>query len=79
MAEESIQQELEKILTDLDRISNLVARKEAELGLVRDLSLVKHDEECYELRLDTQVFYLDRALLAKLAGRLAALGLGTEL
>lgn len=74
--EESIQQELSKILNDLERISDLVARKEAELGLVRDLTLIEHDETCYELRLDDQTFYLDRPLLETLAQRLKTLGIG---
>ncbi|MGE4295448.1 MAG: hypothetical protein AB7E49_07100 [Campylobacterales bacterium] len=74
--EESIQHELEKILSDLERISDLVAQKEAELGLVRELSLVAHDETCYELKLDEQVFYLDRPLMQALFDRLEALGFG---
>lgn len=76
--EESIQQELEKILNDLVRISDLVARKEAELGLVRELALVKHDEECYELRLDDQLFYLDHGQLQALMQQLKTLGFGAS-
>ena len=58
--EESIQAELSNILNDLERIGQLVANKEAELGIVREVALVKLDANCYELTIDQKTYFLDK-------------------
>ncbi|MDR3162482.1 MAG: hypothetical protein LBT81_01290 [Helicobacteraceae bacterium] len=56
---ESIEAELNSILSDLERIGHIVAQKEAELGVVRAVALKKADNNCYELVLDDKRFFID--------------------
>lgn len=65
MVEESIQDELSKILEDLERIGDLVAQKESDLGLVKSLDLVLYEEGIFELTIDNKSYFLD-AFQAKL-------------
>ncbi len=71
--ENPIGQELSEILSDLDRISDLVAQKESELGFVHTLDLAAIENDCYALHIDDRTYYLDGAQLALLADRIAAL------
>ncbi|MDR0747392.1 MAG: hypothetical protein LBE89_05800 [Helicobacteraceae bacterium] len=57
---ESIEAELNSILSDLERIGQIVAQKEAELGIVGAVALKKADNNCYELALDDKRFFIDR-------------------
>lgn len=57
--EESIQDELLQILSDLEKISDLVALKESELGLVKTLFLERLEDGYFELHLDDKSFFLD--------------------
>ncbi len=71
--EHPIGQELSEILSDLDRISDLIAQKESELGLVRTLELQAVENDCYALHIDERTYYLDETQLALLADRIAVL------
>lgn len=68
-----IQDELHKILDDLGRISDLVAQKESELGLIKDIDLKAYEDAIYELVLDEYSFFLDGDQIQKLAQLLKAL------
>jgi hypothetical protein len=71
--EENISQELADILNDLERIGELVARKEAELGIARAVVIAKLDEDCFELKIDDRAYYLNKALFESLTSQIGAI------
>jgi hypothetical protein len=71
--EESIDLELNGILSELERIGRMVATKEAELGIARALSISKEGENCYELTINGRSYYLDQALYETLASQIGAI------
>lgn len=71
--ENPIGQELSEILSDLTRISDLVAQKETELGFVHHAALSQVDNDCFALELDEQTFYLDRDQLLALLDQIVAI------
>ncbi|MDR1911319.1 MAG: hypothetical protein LBQ52_03085 [Helicobacteraceae bacterium] len=73
MADESIESALNGILSDLERINALVAKKEAELGIAREISLNKLDADCYELKIDDKIYYLDKARFEVLSSQIGAI------
>jgi hypothetical protein len=70
---ESISQELADILNDLERIGTLVARKEAELGIAREVRVKRLEANCYELKIDDRAYYLDKARFDALASQIGAI------
>jgi len=73
--ERSIAEELDHILSDLDRIGTLVAKREKEVEKVHDIYLLQEGTDTYKLYIDTNVFYVDRYELARLAAELERFGI----
>jgi hypothetical protein len=70
---ENISQELTDILGDLERIGALVASKEAELGITRQIAIRKLDADCLELTIDNRAYYLDKARFDELTSQIGAI------
>ena len=70
-----INNELEDILGDLQRLSQAVAQRERELQKVREIYLLQDGTDSFELHIDQNVFYVDSYELAALARQMQELGL----
>jgi len=73
--ERSIAEELDHILSDLDRIGTLVAKQEKELATVHEIYLLQEGSDTFKLHIDSEVFYVDRYELARLAADLERFGI----
>jgi hypothetical protein len=56
-----LDEELSAILSDLERIGEIVAQKEEELGIVRRAEIARENDDCYVLSLNSRRFYLNKA------------------
>jgi hypothetical protein len=73
--EKAIELELNRILGDLERIGKIIASKEAELGIAREISIDRVDDNCYELKLDSKSYFLSGEAVLSLKSMIEALEL----
>lgn len=57
---QSIGLELESVLSELQRLSEVVAKKERELNKVKDIYLTQVGSESFELVVNDQIFTLEK-------------------
>ncbi len=75
MENNSIQNELDGILDDLNRINLMVSQKEKDLAQVKEIYITQEGSESYKLHIDQNIFYINHAELEKLAKQLEELGI----
>lgn len=67
--------ELESVLSELQRLSQVVAKKERELNKVKDIYLAQVGSESFELVVNDQIFTLEKNDLEILIEQIKELGL----
>ncbi|MDQ1244999.1 MAG: hypothetical protein QG567_790 [Campylobacterota bacterium] len=72
---QSIGLELESVLSELQRLSEVVAKKERELNKVKDIYLTQVGSESFELVVNDQIFTLEKNDLEVLIEQIKELGL----
>lgn len=72
---QSIGLELESVLSELQRLSEVVAKKERELNKVKDIYLTQVGSESFELIVNDQIFTLEKNDLEVLIEQIKELGL----
>lgn len=72
---QSIGLELESVLSELQRLSEVVAKKERELNKVKDIYLTQVGSESFELVVNDQIFTLEKNDLEILIEQIKELGL----
>lgn len=75
MEKQSLQDELDEILSDLNRINLMVSKKEQDLARAKNLYVKQEGSESFSLHIDQNIFYVTKQELQKLAKQLLDLNI----